>query len=251
MRWLDFALPVLGRFSHGWQLARQQGKMAAELIEHVLENRAVGRGTVGVWVDRQFLQQRHWQGLRSLHLATEDILGSLVHKRSEYGLETFVLDLGCGSARYAWRLLRSTTGLSILCLRRSPHEVAHGRETVADRFGERLSFSIGDRCDPASYLMPREADVVLCLAPSSWFTELREWDIFSSLVFRSLSLGGLFLFGTFTLGPAFGKRPASPLSLPLLTPTLERVGFQQITVRTATSWSFLLEVWKSVRWSAS
>ncbi|GBD26151.1 hypothetical protein HRbin30_01481 [bacterium HR30] len=249
MGWLEFRLAMLAHLSRSWQLVRERGGTSPDLIEHVLENRPEGQGRVGLWIDRRFLQQPHWQALRSLHVQTKEILSSLARKRARHGLETFVVDLGCGSARYAWDLLDVSTRVSVLCLRRSPKEVELGRAITGGRFGERLVFAIGDRCDPASYLLRREPDVAVCLAPSAWFSKYHDLAVFCSLVFRSLSGGGLFLFGTFALCPRLTRPTSAPFNAEHFAAELEEAGFRPVATNTPTPASVLFEAWKSVRWS--
>lgn len=248
MHWPKIALPLLARLSHGWQLVCQQGSAAPEVIEHVLEGCPVGRGTLGLWLDRQFLRQPQWEALRALHLEVTEVLGTLAHKRASYGLETLVLDVGCGSARYAWGLLPRAKGMSVLCLRRNPRDVEVGRTLTAQRFGERLTFSIGDRCDPASYLTRREPDVVLCLAPTFWFSQPSDLDLLCSLVFRCLSVGGLFLFGSFAIRMPGSKHPAEHFSVEHLTAILESTGFRHIAARIHAPGALFLEARRGMQW---
>ncbi|GIW43825.1 MAG: hypothetical protein KatS3mg077_1107 [Candidatus Binatia bacterium] len=238
------ALPVLALLSRSWQLLQQNGANSAELLEHVLDGKPSGKGPLGRWLDRRFLLHRHWQGVRSLYDVTRDQLASFMEKRWRYGVDTFVLDLGHGSARYAWALLDQAPHLSVLCLRRSPREVDTGRHLTRQRFGERLQFSIGDRLDAASYLTQREPDAVVCLLPASVLGGPTSIERFFEFTFRALAPGGIFWFGPFSTPEPRWPTRIPPLHIEPLVRLLESAGFQRIRIFSPVANSPLLRALK-------
>ncbi len=228
MDWAKLLLPLAARYCRSAQLLLAHGPDSPEWIEYALRNQVEGRTWLGRRLDAYYLNQLECHGLRASQDAARTFLRSFVERRQAYSLDTVVLDLGVACASYAWPLLRETKHLSLICLRRSPREVWFGRSVVPPEVAGRCEFVIGDRLDAASYLMRREPDLAICVAP--------RWDDFSvgqlaqlgSLVHSALAPAGAFLFVT-----SAPPEPVPRKTQPWRTPTavgavLNAAGFQNV-----------------------
>lgn len=244
MRWCNPFLTLLCKWSRGWALLAREGRAPAILYEHVLQNQPQGRGKLGTWLDRRFLAQSRWQACRAAHERASDSLAKLVFSRHRYALDTFVLDLGVGSARYAWPVVVAAQSTTVLCLRRSVEEVELGRRSLPPACADRIAFAIGDRLDSASYLTAREPDAIVCLYPPDDLFQPHTLFTFATLVQRALAPGGLLLLEKPAprLPP---PRSASETRFPRIAESiLVAAGFDSCTATGLMANAYLLQAWK-------
>ncbi|MCX8072526.1 MAG: class I SAM-dependent methyltransferase family protein [Candidatus Binatia bacterium] len=246
MAWLDLVLPLLARLSHGWHLTYTRGFACPEVVDHALSNQPTGSGRLGLWAERWFLRQPHWRALRAVQSEIEARLEALCQRRRSYGLETFVLDFGYGCGRYAWKLIERGEILSLLCLRRQPNEISLGRAKLPSASRRHVEFQIGDRLDPASFLMAREPDVAIFLGPAASFSTSADLECFFSLTFRCLCPGGVFFFGAVEVPGPSRKLRHGERACDQATYILRHTGFQQIRSLETGSSAQLLESWKGL-----
>jgi SAM-dependent methyltransferase len=141
-----------------------------------------------------------WDRLRQRGASSKDLVAEVVAMRRASGLPSTVLDVASGTGRYLRELAREIGGddLVIACHDRDPRIVTHGRQILAAEGLPRFTFKVGDATDDASYLMNRDADVIIAIG---LFPELHSDEAVLSVMrlsLRHLSRGGTFICTTLT-----------------------------------------------------
>jgi SAM-dependent methyltransferase len=244
---------VLGRYSEGLRLAAQHGSTSGVLLEYAYQNQPQGSGTFGKWIDRTFLQLSAWNTIRQRIETTKELVAEVLAKRRSARQSTMILDIASGTAPYLRELAREKGGADLLieCRDRDPRQVMHGRQLVAREALERITFSVGDATDDASYLTSVDPDILLTVG---LFPYLHNNDAVRSvmrLAFAHLSPGGCFICSTISDSTAlsawetdpFRPRPATR-NPETLAAWLRAAGFVRIDQRFSHRDGFALIGWK-------
>jgi SAM-dependent methyltransferase len=189
---------LLAPYSEGCRLAAEHGPTSGVVFEYACRNTPQGSGTVGRWIDRTFLHLAAWDSLRLRVELTREIIAELVGRRRAASQPTVILDVASGTARYLRQFLRDHGGedLQIVCRDRDPRQVMHGRELSHREGLGRLTFSVGDATDHASYLTDVDPDIVLA---TGLFPQLERDDavrMVMRLSLEHLTPGGFFVCTT-------------------------------------------------------
>lgn len=189
---------LLAPYSEGCRLAAEHGPTSGVVFEYACRNTPQGTGTLGRWIDRTFLHLAAWDNLRQRVGITRTIVAELVAWRRAASLPTVILDVSSGTARYLRQVVRDHGGddLQVICRDRDPRQVMHGRELSAGL--ERVSFSVGDATDHASYLTDVDPNIVLA---TGLFPQLQRDEavrMVLRLTFEHLTPGGHFVCTTVT-----------------------------------------------------
>jgi len=95
-----FVLRLLGYWSDGVRLGHETGFDSGSSLDYVYCNRASGRGSVGRWFDRIYLDAIGWRGIRQRKLHMEELLRQAMGDLRVQGREVRVLDIAAGHGRY-------------------------------------------------------------------------------------------------------------------------------------------------------
>ena len=120
-RLLRLGLRSVGRLSDGVRLGYRSGFDSGSMLEYVYANRASGITPLGRAIDRAFLDDRVWQGVRDRR---ELLIGHLRRALSEAGPGARLFDLAAGQASYLFALPPGDHAAGD----RSPDEVHRGNE---------------------------------------------------------------------------------------------------------------------------
>jgi SAM-dependent methyltransferase len=191
---------LLAPYSEGCRLAAEYGPTSGVVFEYACRNQPQGAGAVGRWIDRTFLHLAAWDNLRQRVDLTRDIVAELVARRRAASMSTVILDIASGTARYLREFVRDHGGedLYVVCRDRDPRQVMHGRELSGREGLQRLSFSVGDATDHASYLTDVDPNLVLA---TGLFPQLQRDEavrMVLRLTFEHLTPGGSFVCTTVT-----------------------------------------------------
>lgn len=230
---------LLGRYSEGYRLAATHGPSSGIVAEYAYRNTPRGQGPLGRFLDRRFLHNGVWDGVRLRFQVTQQLVREERNRRRAEGRKTTILDVASGTACYLRELLRLDPGtdLEVFCRERDPKQVMHARELAAGE-GIEISFFVGDATDEASYLCARDPDIIIA---SGLLPLLRRDDVvrsFFRLVVRHLAVDGCFILTTITdpaarLSPwetALRLRPAAR-SADRVASWLRATGFDEVECR--------------------
>ena len=233
-----FVLRLLGKYSTGIRLAVEHGAGSASLYEYAYRNIPEGKGQLGRWIDRAFLDLGAWRAFRRQVGVTQEMVRQMVVNRRAGGLSTVVLDVSSGPAPYLRELVRQMgdAAPTVYCYDRNPHNVAMGRRLAQSESLTTIHFAVADPLDVASYLIPVHPNVILA---TGLFARLDDECVraVTALAFQSVAPGGYFLatmlaepypqpgyLGTLT----FGARPVVR-STTLVMKWFAEAGFVEVT----------------------
>jgi hypothetical protein len=89
-----------GLFSKGIALGHRTGFDSGLTLDYVYRNEPQGRGMIGRWIDRTYLESIGWRGIRQRKLHVEELLREAMKRLRAKGMPVRVLDIAAGSGRY-------------------------------------------------------------------------------------------------------------------------------------------------------
>ncbi len=152
-------LKTYGRLSNGIRLGWRAGFDSGSSLDYVYENRARGALLLGRIIDRFYLNNVAWAGIRQRKANIEKLLGDAIARVSERGAPVRILDVATGQGRYVLDTLASREDQNVTAvLRDYSHANVEAGRTLAVRLGLKgVLFEQADAFDEASYasLAPR------------------------------------------------------------------------------------------------
>jgi alpha-beta hydrolase superfamily lysophospholipase/SAM-dependent methyltransferase len=152
-------LKTSGRLSNGIRLGWRAGFDSGSSLDYVYENRARGALLLGRIIDRFYLNNVAWAGIRQRKANIEKLLGEAIERVSERGAPVRILDVATGQGRYVLDTLASLADQNVTALLRdySQANVEAGRALAARLGLKGVAFEQADAFDEASYtsLAPR------------------------------------------------------------------------------------------------
>lgn len=224
------------------------------MVEHAWRNEANGRGALGRYLERQMLGCEAARALRKRLGITRNVLALLLERRRDLGWATTILDVAGGSGPHLREFVSLHGGpdLVVACHDRNPRSVTLGRQNAEREGLSRITFSVGDATDQASYLTRRDPDIVVAIDLLSWLPSDADARLVLRFAFERLNPQGCFLCSTQTAPPG-GTRcwnsnyatPASALrSVGTIETWMAEAGFEQIESRPLDAGSELVIGWK-------
>lgn len=230
---------LLARYSEGYRLAVEHGLSSSIVAEYAYRNQPRGHGPLGRFLDRRFLHQGAWDGVRRRFAATKEAVREEIQRRRGLAQRTAILDIASGTACYLREILREDGGadLEVYCRERDARQVMLARELAA-RESLAIDFFVGDASDEASYLCRHDPDIVIA---SGVLPALRRDDVARNvlrLIFRHLNRGGCLIATTIChpqarLSPWEARIPGGPAvrSSDKVESWLRATGFTEVRAR--------------------
>ncbi|HSQ20487.1 MAG TPA: class I SAM-dependent methyltransferase family protein, partial [Blastocatellia bacterium] len=176
-------LRTVGKLSAGIRLGWQTGFDSGSSLDYVYENRARGALLLGKIIDRFYLNNIAWAGIRQRKVHVEKLLRNAIERVSDTGAGVRIIDVAAGRGRYVLDTLASLADRNVTAVLRDYSEanIEAGR-ALAARYGLKgVSFERANAFDEASYaslnprpniaivsglleLFPDNGPVRLCLA---------------------------------------------------------------------------------------
>lgn len=100
------ALRTLGKTSHGIRIGFQHGFDSGPMLDYIYQNKAEGALVVGQILDRVFLNQIGWRGIRQRKVHMQQLLNELIQARHTRSQPAHVVDVASGPGRYLLELTR-------------------------------------------------------------------------------------------------------------------------------------------------
>ena len=158
-------LKTYGRLSEGIRIGWKAGFDSGSSLDYVYENRSRGLLLLGKFIDRCYLSQPAWMGIRQRKVNLEKLLREAIDKVIECGAQPHILDVATGQGRYVLDTVAQLTDKRITAVLRdySPANVEAGRALAAQRHIDGVTFERADAFDPGSYesLTPRPNIVIV------------------------------------------------------------------------------------------
>ena len=146
-------LKTYGRLSEGIRIGWKAGFDSGSSLDYVYENRARGSLLLGRFIDRCYLNQPAWMGIRQRKVNLEKLLREAIDKVIEGGAQPHILDVATGQGRYVLDTIARLSDKRIIAVLRdySPANVEAGRALAAQRHIDGVTFEQADAFDPGSY----------------------------------------------------------------------------------------------------
>ena len=146
-------LKTYGRLSEGIRIGWKAGFDSGSSLDYVYENRARGSLLLGKFIDRCYLNQPAWAGIRQRKLNLEKLLREAIDKVIDRGAQPHILDVATGQGRYVLDTIAQISDKRITAVLRdySLANVEAGRALAAQRNIDGVTFERADAFDPGSY----------------------------------------------------------------------------------------------------
>jgi alpha-beta hydrolase superfamily lysophospholipase/SAM-dependent methyltransferase len=140
-------------WSDGIRLGRKTGFDSGSTLDYVYRNQPGGRGPLGRFIDKVYLEAIGWRGIRQRKLHVEELIRRALDRLRQAGMPAHVVDIAAGHGRYVLEALTegSDRPHSILLRDYSPINVAAGKKLIADTgFADIARFVQADAFDADS-----------------------------------------------------------------------------------------------------
>jgi alpha-beta hydrolase superfamily lysophospholipase len=128
-------LRMAGALSEGIRLGHATGFDSGSTLDYVYRNEPAGRGALGRFVDRLYLDAIGWRGIRVRKVHVEELLREAMRRLEAAGRPVRLLDIAAGHGRYVLEAVEAseTTPESILLRDYSDINVASGRQLIQEK----------------------------------------------------------------------------------------------------------------------
>ena len=148
MKW---AMRTVGRLSEGMRLGWRTGFDSGLTLDYVYEDSPRGITPLGRFIDRLFLSNVGWRGIRQRRLNLERTLHVAVAQVHDRQRTPHVLDIAAGPGRYVLEALRTLPSPVTAELRDCREENLAAGRRLSNQLGvSGVTFARGDAFDPAS-----------------------------------------------------------------------------------------------------
>lgn len=147
------SLRVGAWFSEGLRIGVTEGFDSGGSLDHVYRNEARGTGLLGRLIDRFYLEQVGWRGIRQRKVLVEELIGVGLTRLEQEGRPRVVLDVAAGHGRYVLDALERLDTLpdQVFLQDASELNVHAGRRLIEERgLEDRVHFAVGDAFDPSA-----------------------------------------------------------------------------------------------------
>jgi alpha-beta hydrolase superfamily lysophospholipase len=130
-----FALRLTGYLSKGVALGHQTGFDSGSTLDYVYLNQPQGRGALGRFIDRQYLNTIGWRGIRQRKSHIEEVLQLAIRRLQANEQPVRIVDIAAGHGRYVIEAVEGgkVKPDSILLRDYSDLNVAAGKRLIADK----------------------------------------------------------------------------------------------------------------------
>jgi len=165
-RSLRLSLRIAAKLSDGIRLGFDSGFDSGSTLDYVYRNRASGKGTLGQWIDRQYLNSIGWRGIRQRKQHIEELLKLAIERLHRADTLVRIVDIAAGHGRYILETLESLPqpADSVLLRDYSDLNVKQGRMLIASKaLDETVEFVKADAFDrmDLALLTPKPTLVVV------------------------------------------------------------------------------------------
>ena len=146
-------LKTYGRLSEGIRIGWKAGFDSGSSLDYIYENRSRGSLLLGRIIDRFYLDQPAWAGIRQRKVNLEKLLREAIEKVLDKGTRPHILDVATGQGRYVLDTLAQLSQKNVTALLRdySVANVEAGQALAAQRQIDGVLFEQADAFDTRSY----------------------------------------------------------------------------------------------------
>jgi SAM-dependent methyltransferase len=145
----DVVLRMLSGLSDGIRLCREEGAASGRMMGYACTNHAHGRGFIGRWIDRRFLNYPGWEGVRQRRMVLARLILLAIDDLHREGvIAPAVLDIASGTADYLFDAMLSLDGkYQVVCVDSSASSIDEGDRKACALGLDCVRFKLGDAMD--------------------------------------------------------------------------------------------------------
>jgi SAM-dependent methyltransferase len=159
------AMKTVGRLSKGVSIGWTSGFDSGVTLDHVYKNQAEGVTPIGRMIDRSFLDNIGWRGIRQRRVHLEKMLRGAIEALHHAGQPVRILDIATGGGRYVLETMNALREIPMTAVLRDYQQVnLDAARQLADQFKlENVTIVQGDAFDRASIagMTPRPTIVIV------------------------------------------------------------------------------------------
>ncbi|MFH2033627.1 MAG: class I SAM-dependent methyltransferase family protein [Candidatus Margulisiibacteriota bacterium] len=188
-----FVIKTLGRLSKGINMSFKYGFTSGIMLDYVYQNKPEGKLVIGKWIDKQYLQNPGWQGIRRRKENLMTHLNLAVLENRKKGKKSVVLDIASGPARYMIEAIKELGGndISVVCQDIDERWAKEGQKIAGLEGLNNIRFQAGDAFD-LSKITP-EPNIIVSSGFYDWITDEETIKRSVNLVYKKLQKGGKFI----------------------------------------------------------
>lgn len=162
---MRLAMKTLGRLGKGVSIGWSTGFDSGVTLDHVYKNKAEGVTPIGRMIDRSFLDNIGWRGIRQRRMHLEKILRDTIESLHHAGKPVRILDIATGGGRYVLETMHALRHIPMTAVLRDYQQVnLDAARKLAGELGlENVSIVQGDAFDRNSIaaVTPRPTIVIV------------------------------------------------------------------------------------------
>jgi SAM-dependent methyltransferase len=159
------AMKTVGRLSKGVSIGWTSGFDSGVTLDHVYKNQAEGVTPIGRMIDRSFLDNIGWRGIRQRRVHLEKMLRGAIEALHHAGQPVRILDIATGGGRYVLETMNALREIPMTAVLRDYQQVnLDAARQLADQFKlDNVTIVQGDAFDRASIagITPRPTIVIV------------------------------------------------------------------------------------------
>lgn len=149
---MKMGMKTIGKLSKGVALGWKTGFDSGVSLDHVYQNKAEGVTPIGRMIDRNFLNNIGWRGIRQRRVHLEKMLADAIESLHQSGQPVRILDIATGGGRYVLETMKKLDHIPMTAVLRDYQQVnldAAGK-LAADLGLKNVSIIHGDAFDRES-----------------------------------------------------------------------------------------------------
>lgn len=162
---MRLAMKTLGRLGKGVKIGWTSGFDSGVTLDHVYKNKAEGVTPIGRMIDRSFLNNIGWRGIRQRRVHLEKILRGAIESLHLEGKPVRILDIATGGGRYVLETMHAMRDIPMTAVLRDYQQVnLEAAKLLAGEFDlDNVSIVQGDAFDRDSiaHITPRPTIVIV------------------------------------------------------------------------------------------
>jgi SAM-dependent methyltransferase len=185
-----------GRLSDGISLCIKEGLTSGIMLEYVYRNKACGKTVLGKLIDRIFLSNPGWEGIRQRKANLVKYLVEAINRQDEKE-PALIVDVASGPALYVAEAMAKARprNVSAVCRDMEERWFEKGRQNAEELGVPAITFEKGDALDEKSFeTLPARPDICISSGFYDWIPV--DGPVMESIriIHKLLKPGGYFVF---------------------------------------------------------
>ncbi len=149
---LTSGMATLGKASKGVEIGFETGFDSGSTLDYVYRNHPQGKGSIGRFIDKQYLNSIGWRGIRQRKVNIEKLIRQAIEELKSRNMPVSIVDIAAGHGRYVLDAIGDAQDIDSILLRDySELNVEQGQKMIAERhLTDKANFVVGNAFDRQS-----------------------------------------------------------------------------------------------------